>query len=44
MGKEGCATATLMASHIVDKKVIDGLDLLLMHHRLHSKTQKVTIY
>ncbi|WP_205516286.1 haloacid dehalogenase [Paenibacillus sp. SYP-B3998] len=34
IGKEGCATATLIASHIVVNEVVDGLDLLLMHHRL----------
>ncbi|WP_143089024.1 HAD family hydrolase [Paenibacillus sp. UNC496MF] len=34
IGKEGCATATLMSSNIVVTDIIDGLDLLLMHHRL----------
>ncbi|SDN72324.1 Soluble P-type ATPase [Paenibacillus sp. yr247] len=34
LGKEGCATGTLMASHIVVKEIIDGLDLLLKPHRL----------
>lgn len=34
IGKEGCATSTLMASKIVVKDIVDGLDLLLMHHRL----------
>lgn len=40
MGKEGCATATLMASHIVVKEAVDGLDLLLMHHRLIPTLRK----
>lgn len=40
IGKEGCATATMMASHIVVKEVIDGLDLLLMHHRLIPTLRK----
>lgn len=40
IGKEGCATAALMASHIVVKEVIDGLDLLLKHHRLIPTLRK----
>ncbi|TVY07515.1 HAD family hydrolase [Paenibacillus cremeus] len=40
IGKEGCATATLMASNIVVKDVVDGLDLLLMHHRLIPTLRK----
>lgn len=34
IGKEGCATTTLLASKIVVNDIVDGLDLLLMHHRL----------
>lgn len=40
IGKEGCATATLMASHIVVHDIIDGLDLLLKHHRLIPTLRK----
>lgn len=40
IGKEGCATSTLIASHIVVKEVVDGLDLLLMHHRLIPTLRK----
>jgi soluble P-type ATPase len=40
IGKEGCATTTLMASHIVVKEVIDGLDLLLIHPRLIPTLRK----
>ncbi|BBH24368.1 hypothetical protein Back11_57130 [Paenibacillus baekrokdamisoli] len=40
IGKEGCATATLMASKIVVTDVIDGLDLLFMHHRLIPTLRK----
>ncbi|MFD0696678.1 HAD family hydrolase [Paenibacillus sp. GCM10027628] len=40
IGQEGCATATLMASHIVVKEVNDGLDLLLKHHRLIPTLRK----
>ncbi|BBH24352.1 hypothetical protein Back11_56970 [Paenibacillus baekrokdamisoli] len=40
IGKEGCATATLMASKIVVTDIIDGLDLLLMHHRLIPTLRK----
>ncbi|BBI36567.1 HAD family hydrolase [Cohnella abietis] len=34
IGKEGCATVTLMSSDIVVTDIIDGLDLLINHHRL----------
>lgn len=40
IGKEGCATVTIMASHIVVNEVIDGLDLLLKHHRLIPTLRK----
>lgn len=40
IGKEGCATATIMASHIVVNEVVDGLDLLLIHHRLIPTLRK----
>ena len=40
IGKEGCATPTLMASHIVVNDVVDGLDLLLQHHRLIPTLRK----
>jgi len=40
VGKEGCATATLMASHIVVNDISDGLDLLLKHHRLVPTLRK----
>jgi soluble P-type ATPase len=40
VGKEGCATATLMASHIVVNDVTDGLDLLLKRHRLVPTLRK----
>ncbi|WP_274363768.1 HAD family hydrolase [Paenibacillus thermotolerans] len=40
VGKEGCATATLMASHIVVHDVRDGLDLLLKHNRLIPTLRK----
>lgn len=40
IGKEGCATATLMNSTIVVTDIIDGLDLLLMHHRLIPTLRK----
>ncbi|MFE4714339.1 HAD family hydrolase [Paenibacillus sp. NPDC056722] len=34
IGKEGCATVTLMSSDITVTDIIDGLDLLIHHHRL----------
>jgi soluble P-type ATPase len=34
IGKEGCATVTLMSSDIVVTEIIDGLNLLINHHRL----------
>ncbi|RAP76087.1 HAD family hydrolase [Paenibacillus montanisoli] len=40
IGKEGCATVTLIASTIVVREVTDGLDLLLMHHRLIPTLRK----
>jgi soluble P-type ATPase len=40
IGKEGCATATLLASKIVVKEVVDGMDLLLMYHRLIPTLRK----
>ncbi|WP_143089195.1 HAD family hydrolase [Paenibacillus sp. UNC496MF] len=40
VGKEGCATVTLMASHIVVNNIADGLDLLLQHHRLVPTLRK----
>jgi soluble P-type ATPase len=40
IGKEGCATAALMASKIVVTDVIDGLNLLIMHHRLIPTLRK----
>ena len=40
IGKEGCATVSLMASHIVVNDVVDGLDLLLKHHRLIPTLRK----
>lgn len=40
IGKEGCATATLLASTIAVHDVIDGLDLLLMPHRLIPTLRK----
>ncbi|REE94622.1 soluble P-type ATPase [Paenibacillus taihuensis] len=40
IGREGCATATLMSSTIVVTDIIDGLNLLLMHHRLIPTLRK----
>lgn len=40
IGTEGCATATLIASTIVVKDVVDGLNLFLMPHRLIPTLRK----
>ncbi|UJF35773.1 HAD family hydrolase [Paenibacillus hexagrammi] len=40
IGKEGCATVTLLTSHIVVQDIADGLDLLLKHHRLIPTLRK----
>lgn len=40
LGPEGCATGTLMASHVVVKDISDALDLLLKKHRLVSTLRK----
>ncbi|KRF13629.1 HAD family hydrolase [Paenibacillus sp. Soil787] len=40
IGQEGCATATLLSSKIVVTDIIDGLNLLLMHHRLIPTLRK----
>jgi len=34
IGKEGCATVTLMSSDITVTDIVDGLNLLINHHRL----------
>lgn len=40
IGKEGCATATLLACDIVVHDIVDGLNLLIMHHRLIPTLRK----
>ncbi|MEK8130095.1 haloacid dehalogenase [Paenibacillus filicis] len=40
IGKEGCATGTLMSSNIVVTDIIDGLNLLIKHHRLIPTLRK----
>ncbi len=40
IGKEGCATTTLIASQIIVNDVLDGLDLLLNPHRLVPTLRK----
>jgi soluble P-type ATPase len=40
IGKEGCATVTLMSSSIVVTDIIDGLNLLIKHHRLIPTLRK----
>lgn len=40
IGREGCATSTLMVSDIVVQNILDGLDLILKHNRLIATLRK----